>query len=393
MRNPFYATELPVTAPFCDREKELKELESHAVNRADVVLYSPRRYGKTSLVRRVQSRLTGKGAITIYIDFFGVDSVETAAQKLAGALYSHYAREMSLLTKVSRVLSSWRPVITVRPDPDPGFIITAEPLVRSRGTDLLEETLSQFGKFTEGHEEGFHVVFDEFQEITQLPDSLKIEGAMRSHIQGHSNVSYFFVGSRRRILMDIFNLSKRPFYKSAINYELGPLPKAEAVQFVMERFRTDGKTCPEDIAARIYDLVGGYPYYIQKIPYAIRELTEGGTITREDLAKGIEEVHGEQKPVYESYLQTIAPMQIRLLTAIAKEPTASPYSTEYMTRHNLGSIGGVQGALGKLTGLDYIEKDAQGTFRIVDPLFSLWLNRLSGVVVSDVNGQGTDRDG
>jgi hypothetical protein len=103
---------------------------------------------------------------------------------------------------------------------------------------------------------------------------------------------------------------------------------------------------------------------------------------------GLEEVHGEQKPVYESYLQTIAPMQIRLLTAIAKEPTVSPYSTEYMTRHNLGSIGGVQGALRKLTGLDYIEKDARGTFRVVDPLFNLWLQGLSGVVVSDMQGEG-----
>jgi len=388
MRNPFCATELPATAPFCDREKELKELGSHAVNRANVVLYSPRRYGKTSLVKRVQARLAGKGTITIYIDFFGVDSVETVAQKLAAALYSHYAREMSLLKKVSRVLSSWRPVITMRPDPDPGFIITAEPVVRARGTDLLEETLSQFGKFTEGHKKGFHVVFDEFQEITQLPDWLKIEGAMRSHIQGHSNVSYFFVGSRRRLLVDIFNLSKRPFYKSAINYELRPLPKVEAVQFVVERFRADGKTCPEEVAARIYDLVSGYPYYIQKIPYAIRELTEGSTITHEDLVKGLEEVHGEQKPVYESYLQTIAPMQIRLLTAIAKEPTVSPYSTEYMARHNLGSVGGVQGALRKLTGLDYIEKDAQGTLRVVDPLFDLWLQGLSGVVVSDMKWEG-----
>ncbi|HOD72443.1 MAG TPA: hypothetical protein PKO27_15560 [Deltaproteobacteria bacterium] len=65
MRNPFCATELPVTAPFCDREKESEELESHAVNRANVVLYSPRRYGKTSLVKRVQARLAGKGTITI----------------------------------------------------------------------------------------------------------------------------------------------------------------------------------------------------------------------------------------------------------------------------------------------------------------------------------------
>ena len=79
----------------------------------------------------------------------------------------------------------------------------------------------------------------------------------------------------------------------------------------------------------------------------------------------------------------MTPVQIRLLGAIAKEPTASPYATDYMSRHNLGSVGGVQGALGKLTGLDYIEKDLKGTYRVVDPVFALWMQRSAGV---DING-------
>lgn len=381
MRNPFYSTELSPEAPFCDREKELKELSSHAVNRANVVLYSPRRYGKTSLAKRVQAGLARKGGVCIYIDFFGVDSVETAAQKLAAALYSHYSKDMPLLRKAAWALSSWRPVITVRPDPESGFSVTAEPTVRARGIDLLDETLTEFGKFTAGHKRGFHVVFDEFQEITQLPESLKIEGAMRSHIQGHANVSYFFVGSRRRVLLDIFNGSKRPFYKSAINYQLPRLPKDAAVTFMIERFAHGKKRCPEAIAARIYDLVEGYPYYIQKVPYSIFEITEGNAITHDGLARGIAQVYEDEKPVYESYLQAISPVQMRLLGAIAKEAAISPYSAEYMARHNLGSIGGVQGALGKLTGLDYIEKDEKGHYRIVDPVFALWLQRSAGVAI------------
>lgn len=383
MRNPFYSTELPITAPFCDRETELKELISHAENRANVVLYSPRRYGKTSLAKRVQAGLAHHNIVPVYIDFFGVDSIETVAQKLAVALYSHYSKDLPLLKKAAQILSSWRPVITMKPDPESGFTITAEPTVRARGLDLIDETFAQFGKFAEGHKKGFHVVFDEFQEITQLQDSLKIEGTMRSHIQGHSNVSYFFVGSRRRVLMDIFSGNKRPFYKSAINYHLSELPREEAVAFIVKRFASGGKTCPDNIAARIYDLVSGYPYYIQRIPYSIYEITDGDHIAQDDLARGLSQVFEEEKPVYESYLQAMTPSQIRLLGAIAKEPTASPYATDYMSRHNLGSVGGVQGALGKLTGLDYIEKDLKGTYRVVDPVFALWMQRSAGV---DING-------
>ena len=387
MRNPFYSTELPVTAPFCDRQKELRELTSHAVNRANVVLYSPRRYGKTSLVKRVQAGMADKGVIPVYIDFFGVDSVETVSQKLANALYSHYSKDMSLLQKAARTLSSWKPVITVKPDPESGFSISVEPTVRIKGINLLDKTLFEFGKFAEQNKKGFHVVFDEFQEITQLPDSLKIEGTMRSHIQGHSNVSYFFVGSRRRVLMDIFNGSKRPFYKSSINYNLPPLPKEEAVRFIVDRFDTTGMTCPDEIAVRIYDLVTGYPYYIQRIPYSIYEVADDRLITHQDLSRGLMQVYEDEKPVYESYLRAVSPVQIRLLGAIAKEPTVSPYSTEYMARHNLGSIGGVQGALGKLVSLDYIEKDPKDAYRVVDPVFALWLQRSAAITIKDIPKQ------
>ncbi len=383
MRNPFYSTELPITAPFCDREKELKELISHAINRSNVVLYSPRRYGKTSLAKRVQAGIADNGGIPVYIDFFGVDSVETVARKLAASLYSYYSKDMPLLRKAARALSSWRPLITVKPDPESGFSVTAEPTVRVRGMDLLDETLIEFGKFAEAQKKGFHLVFDEFQEITQLPDSLKIEGIMRSHIQGHSNVSYFFVGSRRRLLMHIFNENRRPFYKSAVNYRLPPLPRDEAIKFIIERFGQGKKQCSGEVAAQIYDLVSGYPYYIQKIPYSLYEVSEGDIITNDDLARGLAQVYEDEKPVYESYLQAITPIQMRLLGGIASEPTRSPYSTEYMARHNLGSIGGVQGAVKKLTGLDYIERDEKGYYRIIDPVFALWLQRSASVAIEE----------
>ena len=99
------------------------------------------------------------------------------------------------------------------------------------------------------------------------------------------------------------------------------------------------------------------------------------------------QVYEDEKPVYESYLRAISPVQIRLLGAIAKEPTVSPYSTEFMGRHNLGSIGGVQGALGKLVSLDYIEKDPKDAYRVVDPVFALWLQRSAAITIKDIPKQ------
>ena len=106
----------------------------------------------------------------------------------------------------------------------------AETTAAKNGIELLDETFGLFGAFMNDHGSGFHIVFDEFQEISELRESRQIEGILRSHIQTHENASYFFVGSRRRLLLEIFNEQKRPFYKSAINYALGPLPKDEAIR-------------------------------------------------------------------------------------------------------------------------------------------------------------------
>ncbi len=245
---------------------------------------------------------------------------------------------------------------------------------RSRGIDLLNDTLSGLGSFMADSGQGMHIVLDEFQEIGELRESLQVEGVMRSHVQTHERASYFFVGSRRRMLKDIFNERKRPFYQSAVNFPLGPLPQEESVAFIVAQFGKGGKRCSEEIARKIAVRVEGYPYYIQRVPYTIFELA-GKTVTEENLVEGFRRVIDEERPVFEAMLQPLAPQQIKLLSALSEEPTNKPFSAPYMASHGLGSVGGVQGAIRRLIDLDYVEK-ADGTLRVVDPVFSLWVRAL-----------------
>ena len=373
MENPFYFRVLPTDAPFCNRKKELNELLSHARNRANVVIFSPRRYGKTSLVKRIQERLKDLSFLTIYVDLFGVDSVEDMAGRIASWLYSYSHKDESIFKKAMKFLSSWRPVI--RPDSEYGVSLSVEVTRTMRGIELLEETFLGFGKFIQEHGKGVHIVFDEFQEISELRESLQLEGLLRSHIQTHSNASYFFVGSRRRVLRDIFNEKKRPFYRSSINYPLGPLPIDESIYFIMEQFKRGGKVCPLEIAKKVVEKTGAYPYYIQRMPYSIFEVS-GKRVTEKDYIKGFTKTLEEESIVYEAMIQGLSLQQTKLVSALAHESTGKPYSIEYMERHSLGSIGGVQGALKRLLELDYIEKRGN-LYILVDPVFGVWLNRLT----------------
>jgi uncharacterized protein len=78
MANPFYLQEIAVEAALCDRETELEELQSYAEAKANVLIFSPWRYGKTSLVKRVQSRLAEKGAVVVH------RSSSRVAKKISG---------------------------------------------------------------------------------------------------------------------------------------------------------------------------------------------------------------------------------------------------------------------------------------------------------------------
>lgn len=370
--NPFYIRELPLNAPFCNRRQELKELTSHAENKMNVVLFSPRRYGKTSLVKRVLDTVGNEGIIPIYIDLLGVTSAEDIASRLATRIYQHTHAQELWFKKALKWLSTWRPVM--RPDPESGISFTVEPATYKNPTSLLEGTLKDLEKLSQDNKEGCCVVFDEFQEITEISNSLSVEGLMRSHIQQHSRIAYFFVGSRRKLLTDMFNEIKRPFYKSAINYPLKPLPDEELTDFIIHLFKSGDKICSRQISDGMVKLVRGYAYYAQKIGYCIYEVARG-TVTKDNFSTGLKMLLEDEKIVYEMMIKALSTQQISLLVAIAKEPTDKPFSAGYMSRHKLGSIGGVQGAFKRLISLDYIEK-TDNIFQVADPIFVIWLRSL-----------------
>ncbi|MFO7459529.1 MAG: ATP-binding protein, partial [Desulfatiglandales bacterium] len=312
MGNPFYLQEIPVDAPFCDREKELKELRSYAEAGANVVLFSPRRFGKTSLVRRVQSSLVDKGGVAIFADFFGVGSVEDVAARLAKAVYRFTHGKTSLWKTALRTLMSFRPVL--KPDPGGGVSVTVEPAMAGRsGLDLLEETIDSLYRFMEDSKRLVHIALDEFQEIVTLKEALRVEAVLRTHIQ-RQKASYFFIGSRRRVLLGIFNERQRPFFQSAINYPLESLPSTDLAKFISWQFKEHGRPCTEEMGLRLASSVGCHPYYSEKLGFFIYEMAE--KVTEETIQAGLQKLIDSEKPVFEAILQGLSPHQRLLLKAL-----------------------------------------------------------------------------
>ena len=370
--NPFYLQVVPDDRPLCDRTTELRELASFAESGANVVLYSPRRYGKTSLVRRVQRDLSAKGAVTVFVDFFGVSSVDEVAARLANGVFAFTHGREPFWKKALTTIRSFRPVL--KPDPESGFSLSVETAAAERrGIRLLEETLESLGRFIQQIDSPVHVALDEFQEIVALDQALQIEAAFRTRIQNH-RASYFFVGSRRRILLGMFNDQQRPFFQSAISYPLPRLPEDELADFVRKQFTDAGRACSSRAADELVAAGAAHPYYTEKLAFLAYELAE--TIDTETVTTAYERLLGTERPVFEATVLGLPPGQRRLLQALAQEPTAHLLAATYVAAHNLGSIGGVQHASRRLEELDLIERaDPDEIWSVVDPVFAVWLNR------------------
>jgi hypothetical protein len=370
MGNPFTLQEVPVDGPFCNRERELEELQSYAEGRANVVLFSPRRYGKTSLVKRIQKSLSNKGAVTVFADFFGVASTGDVASRLAKSVFAVTHKKDPLWKSALRVMKTFRPVL--KPDPSGGVSLSVEPSSAVKGgLELLQETMESLREFVKAIPSLIHVALDEFQEIVTLKEALQVEGIMRTEIQ-QQRASYFFIGSRRRVLLGIFNDRQRPFFQSAIHYPLELLPPDELAEFMIEQFHKGGRKCTGAMAARLASLTGRHPYYSQKLGFFVFELSK--TVTGESINRGMERLILSEKPVFEAILQGLSPHQRLLLRALAKEPTPKLLASGYIQRHGLGSVGGVQHSSRQLEELDLIEKhERTGVWRPVDPILASWL--------------------
>lgn len=370
MRNPF-TIGIVSEEDFCNRAKERKELIGYAKNSSNVMLCSPRRYGKSSLVSLVLDDLKREGFLIAYVDLFPISSEDDFVLRFATAIIKGFGSgidQKTFLEKIKGIFSVLRPAVEFTQE---GVAISIK-FDKSGKIDVaLDDLMEGINKYVKKRKIQACIALDEFQEITELPESKKIEGILRSHIQRHKNISYFYIGSRRRILQDMFNNKSRPFYKSVYTYVLEPISADHFVPFISERFNDTGKICSLEQSRAIYDLAQGYPYYIQKLASIVWDAVDNDCTDSiiEDSFKKLVQLETSD---FEGVWGGMTLSQKSFLHAISVEKTATPYARNFLEKHRL-SIGGAQKALKALLAKDLIEKTSDGIYRLTDPIMQAWL--------------------
>jgi len=356
--------------PLCDRQDEMRSFRRHAQNGQNVLVYGSRRLGKTMLIREVQRHLAQDGFLVVFCDLFGVVSIEDISARICRSIFEVTHKHEPLHKKAIRALSTFRP--TMRPSPDGmELLFSVEKTSSQIGIDVLEQTFSDLASLLERSQENIHIVFDEFQEITEVEKGVQVQGVMRKYIQNMS-ASFFFVGSRKRILSQMFHDRSKPFFQSTFDYEVGALPEQDFISYIIQRFEFGGKTIQEREAEAVYKFVSGNPYYMQKLCYILFDTCEKKIDTEDHVYQSVENLLDAEEGYFEANIDALTPRQKSLMKALAKERTQNIYSNEYIKKHNLGSIGGIQQSVDTLSKNDLITKE-NTTWKVVDPVMEAWL--------------------
>ena len=372
MENPFNYLQFATGDRFYDREEIRKDLKSRFLSgQTNVVLYGPRRYGKSSLVAELTADLEKAGIPCVLLDIVKVPSIELFAAAYVQKVYRKLAPVKFELQKLGGFLKSIRPKLTLDASGEIG--VALDRTDRELGSEELTEILDLPQKLL-GKGRRAVVVFDEFQEIGDLLPDDRFERVMRSVIQGHTQVSYIFLGSRYHMLRRMFTDHNRPFYKSALTVFLDKPPVEDSIRFVMARFKSGGRQIDENMAAMLVAKAENIPYFIQQIGFEVFRAVEADsrkTVAEGDILSAYARLAGLNRDQYEQLMLTFSVAQRKLLVALAREATRE-FDDAYRNRHQLGPSSTVNSSKRKLIEDGHIEQFATEC-RIADPFFAEFL--------------------
>lgn len=369
--NPFLLYGYEGPEYFCDRKEETEEMVSSLRNGCNITLMSPRRYGKTGLIRHVFHKIKEQDpdAACFYIDIYATNSlydfVQTFAKAVVGKLDTPLQKAENIITKIFKSSQ-----ITMSTD----FMTGLPQLSLNFAPQYTESTLDEIFTYISQSQRNCYIAFDEFQQVTEYPEK-NVEALLRTHIQKMNNARFVFSGSRLHMMMEMFNSPKHPFYRSTEKLNLGTLDEAVYYSFAEEKLKEKDVSLPYDAFHELYSMVDGVTWYIQAVLNRLYRLTDK-TVTVKDMNEVIIKIILSEEEDYKRLFHLLTANQANLLLAIAREGSvAEPMSGQFLRKHQLKSTSSVQRALKYLADEEYIYLSERG-YIIYDRFFGIWLKGL-----------------
>ncbi|MGB2717541.1 MAG: ATP-binding protein [Vicinamibacterales bacterium] len=378
--NPFVYGEVVPAWAFVDREAELDRLARDLLAGQKVFLISPRRYGKSSLVRRALGTVSRGGALTVEVTVSSYSSYLSFLEGYARALVSIEARLDRARTWIRDLLSAVRPEVRVEPSQESGGQLALSVTFPAARTQkdislLAAEVFALPGRIADARRRKMAIALDEFQAIAAFNGG-SVEHALRAAVQHQRNVGYVFSGSEPALMERMLGRS-RPFYKAGPVMRLDRIPADRFAEFLESRFRSTRVKPAPGLGAAIVELAGNLPYDVQRLAHEVWDdvrAVGGRAAGLEDLHETLRRLLGEHETIFESMWQRLTLGQRATLRAAVLEDGRELLSADVRARYRLSGASTVQASLAALVREDILARE--GTrYLVVDSLFREWVAR------------------
>ena len=371
IENPFVFGKAAEGTFFTDRIEDAKRLHANLTHGINTILISPRRWGKTSLVKKVIADINRPDIKPVFIDIFQCKSEYEFYHAFASAVIKQTSSRLDEWVETAKnFLSNISPKFSFGSDPMNDFSLSFEWNPKDdTETDILQlpEKIAQ--------KKNVHLVIclDEFQQIADFSDTLKFQKKLRSVWQHQQNVTYCMFGSKKHLMENIFNDKGMPFYKFGDMMFLKKIPTEEWVPFICAKFQETGKIISPELASKICEATEDLSSYVQHLAWVVWYKTDK-VVTNKDVTAAIDDLLEQNKVFFQREVEQLSELQLNFLRALANGVTTGFSRKDVIKKYRLESSANVQSVKKALLKKDLINVDGQ-EISFNDSLFKQWLKR------------------
>lgn len=375
MEAPFVYGRIADDLNFTDRKNEVALLTQNFKNLINTVIISPRRWGKTSLVNKCAKLLSeeNKNTQVCQVDIFNCRTEEQFYTAYANALMrvSTSAWE-EFVAGVKKYLSRMAPTVSLSEGSQSyelsfGIGFKDNRLSYDEILDLPQQIAKDKGK-------KIIVCIDEFQNINEYEDSLAFQRKLRAHWQTHTSVCYCLYGSKRHMLLSIFNDYSMPFYKFGDILFLQKIERKDWVAFISQRFADTGKQISDELSGMIADKMKNHPYYTQQLSQQTW-LRTSKECSEAIVNEAFNSLIGQLSLLFTNIIDSLTSRQISFLIAVA-DGVVNFSSKDILKHYQLGTSANIKNLKKATLEKDLIDILPGNTIEIQDPAFEYWLKNV-----------------
>ncbi|MGM9741289.1 MAG: ATP-binding protein [Candidatus Cryptobacteroides sp.] len=360
---------------FTDREKETERLLLNFRHGVNTVLISPRRWGKTSLVRKACHLAQSDQLKVVYLDIFSCRSDKDFYDAFASAILKQTSTKLEEWVENAKLfLGRITPKISIGPDPMSDFSISID--INPKSSDI-DEILQLPEKIAQKKGCNLVVCIDEFQQIAEFKDSQTFQKRLRSVWQLQKSVSYCLFGSKKHLMNELFEKKSYPFYKFGDAIYLSKIGTKDWVEYICRRFEATGKQISEELAEKICQRVDNHSSYVQQLAWLVWIHTDS-IATEQDFEAAYQDIIDQNTPLFEKQTENLTTYQMNFLRAVIDGIHSEFTTQETLQKYQLGSSANVSIVKRALVKKELIEIEKRNVI-IPDPIMVVWLKRELGI--------------